>query len=115
MTKIIIVDNNHVTGAFLKNALEQETYRVTCVPDAPGALMVCRIWRPNLVMVRHTCRGRCGWTIFNQLKQMNSRMPLMLYLLDSTYLAGANWVIRAVHEVLACKRIISRSVHSGSR
>lgn len=102
MSKILLVDDNRFVGAFLKKALEYEGHQVVWVPDEQhDAEKCCRRFPGHLVLVNHAYRNHSGWTVFNQLKQKNQNLPIMLYLLDDCKLSSLTWVFRAVDDALS--------------
>lgn len=103
MAKIIIIDDNRATGAFLKIALEQEDFQVTLVAQERDAIVRYKVCNACLVMINQTCRQCGGWTIFNDIKRIDGEMPLMLYFLTNFRLADIAWIIRAVKEALSCQ------------
>ena len=103
MAKIIIVDDQPYTAEFLKKALEGNGHEVALIGDGWAALIVS-MFRARLILINQVYRHGSGWLLFNHLKEISSKLSMMLYFMDACNLSSARWIVEAVDKALAYKR-----------
>jgi DNA-binding NtrC family response regulator len=100
MEKIIILDDNQASSAYLKIILTRHWYRVSRAADIQEVTNHPSGSTPNLVMINQAFRNHSGWEMFNHLKRIAPHIPAMVYLLDRYNAENADWIVKAVKAVI---------------
>ncbi|MGD9365073.1 MAG: hypothetical protein PVH87_05210 [Desulfobacteraceae bacterium] len=98
MAKIIIVDENNLTGALLRKALEREDHQVGLVTNWQSLSASMEDLTIDLVLIH---QEDSEWTTFNQFKQTHQDIPAMLYVMPDYGWTSTGWVVKAVQEALS--------------
>lgn len=105
MAKIIILDDNQASAAFLKIIMARHWHRVSTTARVQEVTNHPSDSTPELVLINHAFRNHSGWKMFNDLKRIAPQIPAMVYRLDQLNAANANWIVKAVEAVIGETRI----------
>lgn len=97
MAKIIIVDENKLTGILLRKALEREDHQVGLVTNWQSLSASMKDPTIDLVLIH---QEDAEWTTFNQFKHTHQDTPAMLYVMPDYGWASRGWIVKAVQEAL---------------
>lgn len=97
MAKIIIVDENKLTGALLRKALEREDHQVGLVTNWQSLSASMEDSAIDLVLIH---QEDSEWTTFNQFKHKHQDTPAMLYVMPDFGWTSMGWIVKAVQEAL---------------
>jgi DNA-binding NtrC family response regulator len=100
MAKIIILDDNHASSAFLKIILTRHLHRVSRTTDIQEVTNHPSNSTPELVLINQAFRNDLGWKMFNYLKRIAPHIPAMVYGLNQLNAANADWIVKAVEAVI---------------
>ena len=100
MAKIIILDDNHASSAFLKIILTRHWHRVSRTADIQEVTNYPSNSTPELVLINQAFRNHSGWEMFNHLKLTAPHIPAMVYGIDQLNAANADWIFKAVEAVI---------------
>ena len=100
MAKIIIIDDNRASSAFLKIILTRHWHRVSRTADIQDVTNHPSNSTPDLVLINQASRNYSGWKMFNYLKRIAPQIPAMVYGLDQLNAANADWIVKAVEAVI---------------
>ena len=100
MAKIIILDDNQASAAYLKIILTRHWHRVNRTADIQEVTNHPSGSTPNLVMINQAFRNHSGWEMFNHLKRIAPHIPAMVYRLDRLNAENANWIVKAIAAVI---------------
>ena len=68
------------------------------------AALIVSMFRARLILINQVYRHGSGWLLFNHLKEISSKLSMMLYFMDACNLSSARWIVEAVDKALAYKR-----------
>ncbi len=100
MARIIILDDNKATSAFLKMTLTHHRHRVSRTEDIQKVSNHSSGSTPELVLINQAFRNHSGWEMFNHLKRIIPHMPAMVYGLDQLNAVNVDWIVKAVETVI---------------
>ena len=100
MAKIIILDDDHASSAFLKIILTRHWHRVSRTADIQEVTNHPSNSTPELVLINQAFRNYSGWKMFNYLKRIAPHIPAMVYGLDQLNTANADWIVKAVEAAI---------------
>ena len=100
MAKIIILDDNQASSAYLKIILARHWHRVSRTADIQEVTNRPSGSTPNLVMINQAFRNHSGWAMFSHLKRIAPHIPAMVYWLDQLDAENANWIVKAIEAVI---------------
>jgi DNA-binding NtrC family response regulator len=100
MQKIVILDNNQASSAFLKIILARHWHQVTRVATIQEVANHLPGSTPSLVLINQAFGNHSGWERFNHLKRIAPHIPAMVYWLDQLNAANADWIVKAVEAVI---------------
>lgn len=106
MAHVLIIEDDGYHIFMLKKALAADGHKVcTYSPNSHTSTLVHMLaaGRIDLVLInRFLIRGN-GWDIFNQLKERDHEINVMLYVLQDCNLAAVKCLGTSVKEALMCK------------
>ena len=97
MAKMIIVDENKLTGVLLRKALEREDHQVGLVTSWHSLTASMGDPTIDLVLIH---QEDSEWTTFNQFKRTHQDTPAMLYVMPDFGWTSMGWIVKAVREAL---------------
>lgn len=97
MAKIIIVDENKLTGVLLRKALEREDHQVGLVTNWHSLTASMEDPTIDLVLIH---QEDSEWTTFNQFKHTHQGTPALPYVMPDFGWTGMGWIVKAVREAL---------------
>ncbi len=100
MEKIIILDDNRASSAFLKVILTRHWHRVSRTADIQKVTNHPSGSTPELVLINQAFRNHSGWKMFNHLKRIAPHIPAMVYGLDQLNAENADWIVKAIEAVI---------------
>ena len=100
MAKIIILDDNQASSAFLKIILARDWHRVSSTASIQEVTNHPTDSTPELVLINQAFKRHSGWEMFNHLKRIAPHIPAMVYWLDQLNAENADWIVRAVEAVI---------------
>jgi len=100
MARIIILDDNRASSAYLKVILTRHWHRVSRTSDIQKVTNHPSGSTPELVMINQAFNSHSGWEMFNHLKRIAPHIPAMVYWLDQLNAENADWIVRAVEAVI---------------
>lgn len=103
MARILIVEDDGYHIFMIKKALAADGHEVCTYPSNSQAFTLTHLLaveKMDLVLInRFLSRGN-GWDIFNQLKERDHEINVMLYVLQECTLASVKWLSQSVDEAL---------------
>jgi DNA-binding response OmpR family regulator len=96
--KILIVDDDHDTHAFIHDLLEMYGYEVDCVHRSDEARKVISRFAPDmLILDLHIEQRYAGWTLFQALRvdPATAAIPAILCTSDTAFIAAHQEAVRA--------------------
>jgi DNA-binding NtrC family response regulator len=100
MAKIMIIDDNEATSAFLKLSLMRRRHKAIRCVDIDNAMNPTSDFVPDLVLINQAVNNYCGWHEFCLLKKVAPDLPALVYALEQLTVANVDWIIRAVETVI---------------
>jgi len=91
MARILVVDDDPVTRALVRDVLEVEGYEVTAVPDGFAALRQVQLARPDCIILDVMMPGLDGHTVLDRLRAMDGGRDLPVIMLTAVTDAAQAW------------------------
>lgn len=104
MAKIIILDDNQASSAFLKIILARHWHRISRTADIQKTTHLPSGCAPDLVLINQAFRNHSGWKMFNRLKRIAPHIPAMVFGLNQLNAANADWIVKAVEAMIGVTR-----------
>lgn len=107
MARVLIVEDDDYHIFMIKRALMAEGHEFSSCSSSshPSALMDMLAGSNNdLVLINRFLNHGNGWDIFNRLKEQDTQVEVMLYVLEDCNLATVKWLSASVREALLCRQ-----------
>src|SRR5205814_8870025 len=75
--RILVIEDEKKTAAFLAKGLREAGFRVDSAPDGADGLNIAREQKFDLLIVDVMLPGKDGWTVVEELRAAGFRMPIL--------------------------------------